>query len=138
MEFAGFEIVEKPLIIRGRLPVLLRLPLLAGGRPLISSFVPVAQLDRAVGFYPTGCGFDSCQARHKSFSHHSPGHAHKAKRGGVHGLHVQANGFRRFSMVDDEFENQPKRINGWHWLGATLILVACSLIAIKLEAANHV
>jgi hypothetical protein len=29
---------------------------------------PVAQLDRAGGFYPSGCGFDSCRGRHQAVS----------------------------------------------------------------------
>src|SRR5665213_2978173 len=29
-----------------------------------TGLAPVAQLDRAGGFYPSGCGFDSCRGRH--------------------------------------------------------------------------
>ena len=37
-----------------------------GGVGLAVTFpglAPVAQLDRAGGFYPSGCGFDSCRGR---------------------------------------------------------------------------
>lgn len=40
--------------------------------------------------------------------------------------------------MNDEHGKEPAQINGWHWLGATLLLVVCSLIAIKMEAVNHV
>lgn len=32
-------------------------------RSILSFLAPVAQLDRASGFYPLGCGFDSCRGR---------------------------------------------------------------------------
>ena len=32
-------------------------------RSILSVLAPVAQLDRASGFYPLGCGFDSCRGR---------------------------------------------------------------------------
>jgi hypothetical protein len=31
------------------------------GTVLPRSMAPVAQMDRAGGFYPSGCGFDSCR-----------------------------------------------------------------------------
>jgi hypothetical protein len=34
-----------------------------GSRSNLPGLAPVAQLDRAGGFYPSGCGFDSCRGR---------------------------------------------------------------------------
>jgi hypothetical protein len=36
----------------------------SGGAVTWAGLAPVAQLDRAGGFYPSGCAFESCRGRH--------------------------------------------------------------------------